>query len=61
VSDFLLIAVLVAFFALAVGLVQVLGRMIERGTDPDVLADEPPDTPAAADPGTGADPARRPR
>jgi hypothetical protein len=63
VSDFLLIAVLVAFFALAVGLVQVLGRMIERGTDPDGLADEPPDTPAAADPGAGpgAGPAGRPR
>jgi len=60
-SNFLLIAVLVAFFALAVGLVQLLSRMIERGTDPDALADEPPDTPAAADPAAGAAPGRRPR
>ena len=43
-TDLLLIAILVAFFALAIGLVQVLSRMIERGTDPDSLADEPPDT-----------------
>ena len=40
----LLIAILVAFFALAIGLVQVLGRMIDRETDQDNLADEPPDT-----------------
>jgi dipeptidyl-peptidase 4 len=33
VSDFLLIAVLVAFFALAVGLVQLLGRMLGRPRD----------------------------
>ena len=44
VTDLLLIAILVAFFALAIGLVQVLSRMIERGTDSDTLADEPPDT-----------------
>jgi hypothetical protein len=44
VTDLLLIAILVAFFALAIGLVQVLSRMIERGTDPDSLADEPRDT-----------------
>jgi hypothetical protein len=44
VSDVLLIAILVAFFALAIGLVQVLSRMLERDTDPDSLADEPPDT-----------------
>jgi hypothetical protein len=43
-SDVALIAILVAFFALAVGLVQVLSRMLERDTDPDGLADEPPDT-----------------
>ena len=43
-SDVILIAILVAFFALAVALVQVVGRMIERDTDPDSLADEPPDT-----------------
>jgi hypothetical protein len=35
VTDLLLIAILVAFFALAIGLVQVLSRMIERGTDSD--------------------------
>jgi hypothetical protein len=40
----LLIAILVAFFALAIGLVQVLGRMLDRDTDTDSLADEPPDT-----------------
>jgi hypothetical protein len=44
VSDVLLIVILLAFFALAVGLVQVLGRMIDRGTDPDDLEVEPPDT-----------------
>lgn len=43
-SDVILIAILVAFFALAIGLVQVLGRMLERDTDPDSLAEEPPDT-----------------
>ena len=43
-SDVVLIAILVAFFALAIGLVQVLSRMLERDTDPDSLADEPPDT-----------------
>jgi hypothetical protein len=56
VSDVLLIAILVAFFALAIGLVQVLGRMIDRDTDPDNLADEPPDTggPDTGAPATGA-------
>jgi len=44
VTDVLLIVILVAFFALAIGLVQVLSRMIERGNDPDALAEEPPDT-----------------
>jgi hypothetical protein len=38
-TDLLLIAILVAFFALAIGLVQVLSRMIERGTG--TLADIP--------------------
>ncbi len=32
-SDVLLIAILVASFALVVGLIQVISRMIERGTD----------------------------
>ena len=43
-TDVLLIATMVAFFAMAIGVVQVLSRMTERGTDPDRLADEPPDT-----------------
>jgi hypothetical protein len=51
VSDVVLIAIMVAFFALAVGLVQVLSRMIERGTDPDSLAEEPPDTGVPLNPG----------
>ena len=35
---------MVAFFVLAIGLVRVLGRMIDRDADPDGLADdEPPD------------------
>ena len=50
-SDVVLIAILVAFFALAIGLVQVLSRMIERDTDPDSLAEEPPDIGAAPNPG----------
>jgi hypothetical protein len=43
-SDVLLCAILVAFFVLAIALVRVLGRMIDRDADPDGLAaDEPPD------------------
>ena len=56
-SDVLLIAILVAFFALAIGLVHVLSRMIERDTDPDALADEPPDT-GGPDTGAPASPGR---
>lgn len=41
-SDIGLIAILVAAFALAIGLVQVLGRLIDSGADG--WADEPPDT-----------------
>jgi hypothetical protein len=44
VSDFLLIAILVAFFAFAIALVQVLGRMIDRDAGPGGKANEPPDT-----------------
>jgi hypothetical protein len=55
-SDVLLIAVLVAFFALAIGLVHVLSRMIDRDTDPDSLADEPPDTGVASAPGLDGGP-----
>jgi hypothetical protein len=32
VSDFFLVVILLAFFALAIGLVQVLSRMIDPGT-----------------------------
>jgi hypothetical protein len=42
-SDFLLIAVLVMFFALAIALVRVLDAMIDRDPDPDALGDESPD------------------
>jgi hypothetical protein len=48
-SDALLAAVMVAFFVLAIGLVRVLGRMIERDTDPDGFPEEPPDTSGPAD------------
>jgi hypothetical protein len=51
VSDVVLIAILVGFFALAIGLVQVLSRMIERDTDRDFLAEEPPDAGVAPNPG----------
>ena len=40
----LLIAILVAFFALAIGLIQVLSRMIDRDAHADGLVDKPPDT-----------------
>jgi hypothetical protein len=39
-SDALLAAITVAFFILAIGLVRVLGRMIDRDTDPDGSADD---------------------
>lgn len=42
-SNRLLAAVMVAFFVLAIGLVQVLGRMIEHGAGSGGFADEPPD------------------
>ena len=42
-TDVTLIAILLAFFALAIGLVRVLGRMIESGGDPGEFADEEPD------------------
>jgi len=51
VSDVILVATLVAFFAVAIGVVQVLGRMIDRDRDPDALADEPPDTGVPLNPG----------
>ncbi len=44
-SDILLAAITVAFFALAIGLVNLLGRVIAGG-DSDWLDDDPPDTEA---------------
>jgi hypothetical protein len=46
-----LIAIVLAFFALAIGLVQVLGRMIDRDAAADAFADEPPDTKSAINSG----------
>ena len=46
-SDVGLIALLIAAFALAIGLVQVIGRLIDSGGQDD-LADEPPDTNGAS-------------
>jgi hypothetical protein len=43
-EDVLLIATLVAAFALMIGLIRVISRMLERDTDRGELADEPPDT-----------------
>ena len=43
-EDALLTAILVAAFALMVGLIQVISRMLERDTDRGDLADELPDT-----------------
>jgi hypothetical protein len=48
-SDVALAAIMVAFFVLAIGLIHVLDRMINRDTDPDRFADEPPDTDAVPD------------
>ena len=42
-TDVTLIAILLAFFALAIGLVRVLGRMIEGDGDPGEFPDELPD------------------
>ena len=56
-SDAVLIAILLAAFALAIGLVQVLGRLIDSGGR-DGWDDEPPDTggtrPDTADPDVAA-------
>jgi hypothetical protein len=41
-SDVGLIAIILVFFALAIGLVRVLGRLIDSGA-PDDWADEPTD------------------
>jgi hypothetical protein len=60
-EDLLLIAILVAAFALVIGLIQVINRMLERDTDQGELADEPPDAglPDYRSPGNAvADPTR---
>ena len=60
-EDVILIAILVAAFALVIGLIQVINRMLERDTDRDEFADEPPETgrPDFGNPGNGmADPTR---
>jgi hypothetical protein len=52
-----LVAILVASFALAIGLVRMLARLIDRDTDPEGFASEPPDTGEPAEPpGTAAEP-----
>ena len=43
-SDVGLIAILLAAFLLAIGLVRVLGRLIDSDAAEDGWADEPPDT-----------------
>jgi hypothetical protein len=49
-SDLGFVAILVAFFLLAIVLVRVLGRMIDRDADPEGLTDEPPDTGEPSEP-----------
>jgi len=55
VSDVLLIAVLVAAFALVIAVAQLISRMLERDPDRGELADDPPDTgaPDRGHPGNG--------
>jgi len=53
VSDVALIAVLLVAFALAIGLVRLLGRLIESDA-PDGWVEEPPDTTGSAGPGRSA-------
>jgi hypothetical protein len=43
-SDAVLAAIMVAFFLLAIGLVRVVGRLIDRDAGSEGRADEPPDT-----------------
>ncbi len=53
-SDVTLAAIMVAFFVLAIGMVRVLGWLIDRDSDPgmaDEFADEPPDTSPPGVPG----------
>jgi hypothetical protein len=46
-SDMALAVILVAFFLLAIGLIRVLDRLIDRDANSEEVADEPPDTGAA--------------
>ena len=59
-GDAVLIAILLAAFFLAIGLVRVVGRLIDSG-DQDSWADEPPDTDGAGPDGPAADAAGRGR
>jgi hypothetical protein len=57
VTDVYLITILVASFIFVIGLVQAISRMLERDTDLDEPADEPPDTDVPDDGGYGNGPA----
>ena len=48
-SDVLPAAIMVAFFLLAIGLVRVVGWLIDRDFDSEGWADEPPDADETAD------------
>jgi hypothetical protein len=51
-TDVVLIAILIGFFALAIGLVKVLGRMIDRDSD---LADSDLDLDSDSDSDSDSD------
>ena len=57
-TDVTLIAILLVFFALAIGLVRVLGRMIEGDGDPGEFPDEPPGADRPSAPGGPYDASR---
>jgi hypothetical protein len=57
-TDVTLIAILLVFFALAIGLVRVLGRMIEGDGDPEGFPDEPPGADRPSAPGGPYDASR---
>ena len=54
-NDATLIAILLVFFALAIALVRVLGRMIEGDGDPGEFPDESPDGGPLSDPSGPSD------
>jgi hypothetical protein len=58
-NDVTLIAILLVFFALAIGLVRVLGRMIEGADDPGEFPEDPPAAGPPADPLDPSDPSGR--